>query len=98
MLIDNLLDNSDVDLSGLKIAKVINNSDPLSIERIRVRILGVHDFENETSENSIWANHCAPSRDDSGQIPDEGNWVYGMFLDKNDPMSFVWFGYCRTVA
>jgi len=95
---DFLLDFKDADLSGFKLALVIDNADPLCIERAKVRVIGVHDMLNEDPKNSIWAMHAATSKSGSGEVPDPGDWVYGFFLDKEDPMSFVWFAWARKVG
>lgn len=83
-------------LGGIHIGKCITNSDPLALERVRVRILGVHDMTVEDEENSIWAVHIAPSKSNSGEVPDPDDWVYCVFLDKNDPMSCAWIGWVRV--
>lgn len=89
---------SDVDLRGIHIAKVIENSDPKALERVKVRVIGVHDMDNESKENSIWAAHLAPSKSGSGEIPDVDDYLYVTFLDPNDPMSCVWMGWCRVIG
>ena len=95
--IDQLLTTGDVDLSGIKIAQVIDNYDPLCIERVLVRVVGVHDMSNDVPENAIWARHMAPSKASSGEIPDIGDWLYVTFLNSEDPMSIIWWGWLRTV-
>lgn len=90
------LDN-EVSLHGLFIAEVINRKDPKALERVRVRVFGVHDMENKDPENSVWAAHCAPSKGKSGEIPDEGDYVYVMFM-QGDPMSPIWLGWTRTIG
>lgn len=86
----------DVNLSGIFLAKVIENKDPKALERVRVRVLGVHDFENKDPRNSVWAQHCAFSKGTSGEIPDIDDFVYVMFF-QNDPMNIVWLGWARTI-
>lgn len=93
--VDLRLDN-EVSLDGLHIALVVNNADPKAIERVRVRVLGVHDMTNEDPENSLWAEHCAPMKSESGEIPDIGDYVYVMFL-QNCPTTIVWLGYVRYI-
>lgn len=91
-------DGSDVSLRGIFIAKVVENSDPKALERVKVRVIGVHDMENESKENSIWANHLAPSKSGSGEIPDVDDYLYVTFLDPDDPMSCIWMGWVRTIG
>lgn len=87
---------SEVDLSGIFIAQVVDNADPKCLERIRIRVLGVHDMFNEDKENSIWANHIKPSKSNSGEIPDLNDYVYVLFL-KNDPMHPLWLGWVAAI-
>ena len=86
--------NIDGNLSGLKMAKVIRNSFPVPDERLGVRVLGVHDINRDDSDYYCIARHCAPSPSSSGDLPEEGKYVYGMFLD-NNPFEFVWMGIVR---
>lgn len=88
------LDN-EVDLGGIFIGLVVDNADPKALERVRVRVIGVHDMENENKDNSIWAAHIAPSKSNSGEIPDIGDYIYIMFLQK-DPMHPLWLGWTRV--
>ena len=88
--------DTEVDLSGFYIALVVDNLDPKAIERVRVRVLGVHDMSNEKKENSMWANHVAPSKSNSGEIPDIGDHVYVSFL-QNNPMNLLWWGWVRGI-
>lgn len=87
---------NEVDLGGLFIGLVVDNADPKAIERVRVRVLGVHDMDNTIKENSIWAQHIAPSKSNSGEIPDIGDYVYVMFLQK-DPQMPLWLGWVRVI-
>jgi hypothetical protein len=91
--IEHSLDN-EVDLGGIFIALVVDNMDPKALERVRVRVLGVHDMDNKIKDNSIWANHIAPSKSKSGEIPDIDDYVYVQFLQK-DPMCPIWLGWLR---
>jgi hypothetical protein len=88
--------NNEADLGGIFIALVVDNKDPKALERIKVRVLGVHDIENTNKDNSIWANHVAPSKSNSGEIPDINDFVYVMFLQK-DPSACCWLGWLRTI-
>lgn len=95
---ESVLGGSDSSLSGIKIALVIDNMDQKGIERVKVRVLGVHDMNNTKKENGIWVNHCAPSKYESGHIPDIGDWIYVMFMSVNDPMSAIWLGFVRGMG
>jgi hypothetical protein len=86
---------TDVDLGGFFIAEVIEMADPKAQERIRVRVIGVHDMDNKDKKNSMWAHHLAPSKSSSGEVPDIGDYVYVSFLQKN-PMHLLWHGWCRV--
>ena len=96
--IDMGLNGSDCDLSGIKIAKVVNNADPKAQERVYVRVIGVHDMDPKRDSDpdyGIWANHCAYSKAASGEIPDVNDFVYVMFPDLSDPNHCLWIGWCR---
>jgi hypothetical protein len=88
--------SSEVVLDGIFIAKVIDAADPKALERVRVRVIGVHDLENEDKKNSIWASHLCPSKSNSGEIPDVDDFIYVTFL-QNNPSHCVWLGWCRTI-
>jgi hypothetical protein len=88
--------NSEVDLKGIFIALVVDNADPKALERIKIRVLGVHDMENENPDNSLWASHIAPSKSASGELPDKDDFVYVQFL-QGDPMNPLWIGWCRVL-
>ncbi len=83
-------------LEGIKIAQVVSNADPKCQERILIRVLGQHNMNNDTYENAIWANHCSPFRDASGDLPEKYDFVYVLFPNKNDPMSVIWLGFVRS--
>ena len=89
---------SDVDLTGIKIGLVVDNMDQKGIERVKVRVLGIHDMNNTKVANGIWVNHCAPSKYVSGHVPDVGDWVYVQFMSDNDPMSAIWIGFVRGMG
>lgn len=91
----NLLKGSDVSLDGIFIAKVVSNADPKAQERVYVRVIGVHDMTNEDPEYGIWAMHCAPSKSNSGEVPDVDDYIYVMFPDKSNPNLCLWFGWVR---
>lgn len=82
---------SDNDLRGLFIGKVINADDPKAQERLAVQVLGVH-----ADGVYVWAQHCAYSKNSSGDIPEKDDYVYVMFLDPNNPLSAVWLGVVKT--
>ena len=84
---------SDVSLAGWHIALVVDNNDPKAAERVLLRVLGIHDMENDTPDNSVWADHCSPSKYGSGDIPDVGDWLYVQFPDAKNPMRVLWFGF-----
>lgn len=89
---------TDVIIGGrVFIGLVVDNMDEKGIERVKIRVIGVHDMENEDSTNAVWAQRCAPSKFVSGHIPDVGDYVYCMFMDPADPMSLIWLGFCRTM-
>lgn len=88
--------NPNADLKGIKIAKVVSSEDPKMQERVLVRVLGVHNVNNETFENAIWAHHCSPFRNGAGDLPEIGDFLWGMFANENDFMMFVWFGFVRS--
>lgn len=87
---------NEINLSGIFIALVVDNKDPKALERIKVRVIGVHDMENEDPKNCIFASHCAPSKGASGEIPDPDDFVYVQFV-QGDPMHCIWFGWARTI-
>jgi len=87
---------ADASLDGYKLALVVDNSDPLCLERVRVRVLGVHDMENIKDENSIWALHLAASKQASGEIPDKDDWIYVVFPEKNVCEYCLWLGWARV--
>ena len=85
-------------LNGLYLAQVVENRDPLGLERIRVRIVGIHDMSNQDKEYSVWARRCVPSKYlNNGDLPEIGDWVYVMFLN-GDYQNPVWLGWARTIA
>ncbi len=88
--------NSNIDLSGLKIAYVVSNEDPKCQERVLVRVLGIHNLENMSTDNGVWAYHCAPYRSTSGDLPEPGDYIYVLFPNRTDPMNIVWLGYVRS--
>jgi len=83
-------------LAGIKEALVVENRDPKAQERVLVRVLGVHNMDTDEIGNAIWAKHCAPTRNSSGDLPEKGDWVYVLFPDKSDPMNCLWLGFVRS--
>ena len=83
-------------LEGLKKAEVVFVDDPKKLERVRVRVVGIHDMNKTDLEYSIWAEHIAPSRKTSGDLPEVGDYVYVLF-DKNNPLKCYWIGFCRYI-
>lgn len=88
---------SDVDLRGIHIAQVVDNNDPKAMERILIRVMGVHDMENTKLENAIWADRLAFSKFSSGDIPDVDDYIYIMFPDNKNPMKALWLGWVRSL-
>lgn len=89
---------SEVSLAGIHIAKVVDNNDPKAMERVLVRVLGIHDMENEKLDNAIWADRIAFSKFSSGDIPDVDDFVYVMFPKGNNPMKVLWLGWVRSLS
>lgn len=80
---------------GIFEAKVVSNQDPKHRERIKVQVIGMHDLSNNIVENSIWADHCAPYKSSTGDLPEIGDLVYIMFKNKNIN-ACIWIGFVRT--
>ena len=89
---------SECSLDGIQIAKVVDNNDPKAMERVLVRVIGVHDMENEDPINAIWADRIAFSKFSSGDIPDVGDYLYVIFPNRVDPMRVLWLGWVRSVV
>jgi len=87
---------SDVSLSGIHIALVVDNNDPKAMERVLVRVIGIHDMSNDKLENALWADRMAFSKFSSGDIPDVGDFLYVQFIN-NDPMHILWMGWVRSL-
>lgn len=83
-------------LRGLKIAEVVTSADPKSQERVLVRVIGVHNLQNKSVDNGVWAHHCAPTRTGAGDLPEPGDYVYVIFPEANNPMAIVWLGHVRS--
>lgn len=90
-------ENNEVNLTGIFIAQVIDNKDPKASERVLVRVIGVHDMENLDPDNGVWANHCRPSKQNSGEIPDVDDFLYVMFVQGN-PMHIIWLGWVNYTS
>lgn len=85
-------------LSGLFLGVVVDNRDPLGLERVKVRVVGLHDLNSKDPEYSIWARRCCPSKYvNNGDIPEIGDVLYIMFLNE-DYTQAVWLGWARTIA
>jgi hypothetical protein len=88
------------DLSGIFVAKVINNIDPLERERILVRAVGLHDLENSNENYGVWAEHGIGSNFIYGNFPKINSMVYIMFIkDINNEYDFnkcLYFGVVRN--
>lgn len=96
MLLEEIGLTSNCDLDGIKIAEVVSNEDPKCQERILIRVIGVHNMNNKSKDNAIWANHCAPVRSASGDLPEPEEFVYVLFPEKRNPMSCLWLGFVRS--
>ena len=73
----------------LKKAKVISNFDPEAMERLRVAVDGIHDLvESNSIDSGVWAEHCKPYKYSSGNLPEEGDYVYIIY----DPPMVIWLG------
>jgi len=82
---------------GIYVAQVVDNMDPKGLERVKVRVVGIHDMSIQNEDYAVWAERCCPSKYiNNGDIPDIGDWVYVMFLN-GDPMRPVWLGYVRWI-
>lgn len=95
--LDYSINKGDASLKGLKLAVVKDNTDnETGREIVSVLVLGVHDITrlDDASYDGIPAFHCAPSKEFSGEVPQKGDKLYGMFFDDN-PNLFVWFGWVR---
>jgi hypothetical protein len=82
-------------LIGFKLAKVIKNKDSKAQERVIVRVLGVHDMDSADPDYGIYAMHCAPSKSNSGEIPDVDDMLWVFFPDPTDPNLCVYIGWVR---
>jgi len=82
-----------LDLSGIFIAKVINNNDEKKRERVKVNIIGVHKISDDIG---IWAENGVSIPFFSGYIPRVNDFVYVMFLKSSnsiyDPERAVYLG------
>jgi len=88
---------SDVDLRGIHIALVVDNNDPKAMERVLVRVMGIHDMSDTSLKNAIWADRLAFSKYSSGDIPDKDDYLYVQFPDRKNPMWIIWLGWVRSL-
>jgi hypothetical protein len=73
-------------LSGIYRAAVVNNADPMSLNRVQISVLG-------TPGASGWAMACAPySSGGNVSVPPVGETVWVMF-ENGDSNSPVWLGW-----
>lgn len=92
------LEYTDVSLTGIFIAKVLKNQDPLARERLYVRVIGVHDISDKFKDKNfgIWVDHCSPSLYRTGDIPDVDDEVFIQFMNDNadelNPNAGIWLG------
>lgn len=89
---------SDVDLRGTHIALVVDNNDPKAMERVLIRVIGVHDMDNDKLENAVWADRIAYTKFASGDIPDVGDFLYVEFPDHKNPLRILWKGWVRAIS
>jgi hypothetical protein len=88
-------------------AKIINNIDPENLQRVQVRILGVHNFDQGEIPDSIlpWAEPALPLQGsiDGGygkfEVPAINDWVWCFFtgesiINKQNP---YYFALIRTI-
>ena len=92
------VNGSDVSLAGWHIALVVDNNDPKACERVLIRVMGVHDMDNESPDNAIWADAVGSSKFSSGDIPDVGDWLYIQFPHVTNPMRALYFGWVRGMV
>lgn len=80
------------DIKGKMPAEVVCNKDPLSMGRVRVRIIGVHPEGLEVYKYP-WAYPCFPVASEKAviwAIPEVGDWVWVSRLEDED--IWVWEG------
>lgn len=79
---------------GIYHAKVTDHGDPLSLDRVRVRAVGVHTEDlTELPDNLCpWAEVSAPYK--MSISPTKDDWVYIMFIN-GDPMRPLVIGECK---
>ena len=86
-------------VTGIYIAKVVNNKDPKKRGRVRVRIVGITGADIPDSK-CPWAEQMTPilssTKDITGisSVPDKGVYVYIQFL-YDDPAFPIYTGICR---
>lgn len=83
-------------LRGIRVAEVVSSADPKLQERLLVRVIGVHNLQNKSVDNGVWAHHCAPTSTGAGDLPEPGDYVYVMFPDTGNPMAIIWLGFVRS--
>jgi len=90
-----------IDLSGIYIAKVLSNTDEKQRERIFIRVIGVHNIEDNftNKEFGIWSENANSTPYMSGYIPNVDAYVYVMFIKDSmgvyDTQRCVYFGEVR---
>ena len=77
-------------LSGLNIAKVLDDKDPNGRERFFGKVVGLHDM-NSSDDTGIWIENGMSDFYTSGNVPPIGTYVYVMF-QQNDINKAVYFG------
>jgi hypothetical protein len=71
-----------MNFNQINIAKVISNKDDLKRERIFVRVVGVHDMNDDNSNNGIWLENGLSTPFTSGYIPEVDSFVYMQFFNE----------------
>jgi hypothetical protein len=74
---------------------VEKRGDPLNLGRVKVRIFGMHtdNLQLIPSEDLPWAHPIFPiNNPDSAQVPKEGQWVVGFFMDGASCQAPAYFG------
>lgn len=78
------------------IGEVVNKDDPLNLGRVKVRVLGLHTADPQTNfstkdeldeiedQDLPWAYCVNGTYGKMNMVPDEGDWVFGFFVDGRD--------------
>jgi hypothetical protein len=96
------MDNNFAGMNGFIwwVGVVENTFDPLKMGRLRVRIIGWHNEDNNElkSEHLPWADSITPlTHTNSSFDIKEGDWVIGFFTDGNNAQKPVVFGHLNGI-